>query len=501
MEEDLNNMDLILVPLDNRPVTYLLPEQILRLAGVSCSLPPRSLLGSLNTEAQIDVLNTWLQNKLSERPESPLILCMDTLAYGGLVNSRRSVTCEASILEQIKILELWKARFPHRKILAQSSILRVSDNYDNTEEKEYWARFGRDIFQWSEILHKVSKGLPVPAEVIQSTEACIPLDIRKDYLSMRRRNFKINTKLVEYVEKEVLDFLILSQDDSGAYGLNVLERDKLLQQAQQAGIQNKVVSYPGSDETLLTLITRTLIDSCPNKPAAAILFNDSQGKAITCLYEGQSLENSIKGQISAAGLIETSNTDEADFIVLVHSPINTNQGDHIHIQGLVDRRRVFSEDAVRKTISSLETIDRPVVIVDAVYANGADPVLVDTLLGRPELLQKLHGYAGWNTTGNSTGCALAMGAAAWFAQQNRYPYQSYLKSLLFIRLADDWAYQTIVRQNMSASPSSAELSQGMAPHLERIARALEFTPGPVRVSSPWNRKFEVEVQLPATARV
>lgn len=494
-------MDLILVPLDNRPVTYLLPEQILRLAGISCSLPPRSLLGSLNTEAQVDVLNTWLQNKLSERPDSPLILCIDTLTYGGLINSRRSSSSETVIQEQVKILETWKTRFPQRQILAQSSILRVSDNYDNTEEKEYWARFGREIYQWSEILHKVSKGIPVPAETIQTTETRIPLEIRKDYLAMRRRNFKLNTKLVDYVEKGILDFLILSQDDSGTFGLNVLEKDKLLQQAEQIGVREKIASYPGSDETILTLITRTLMDNCHNKPSVAIRFNDQQGKTTTCLYEGQSLENSIKGQICAAGLAETTETDQADIVVLVHSPVNAEQGDHIHIPGLTDRRHVGSEEAAKKTIAILETIAGPVVIVDAVYANGADPLLIDMLLSRPELLQKLHGYAGWNTTGNSAGCALAMGAATWFAQQNHYQYQAHLKSLLFIRLADDWAYQTVVRQNISANPSSAELSQGMAPHLERIARALEFTPGPVRVSSPWNRKFEVEVQLPATARV
>ena len=45
---------------------------------------------------------------------------------------------------------------------------------------------------------------------------------------------------------------------------------------------------------------------------------------------------------------------------------------------------------------------------DIAFANGADNALMKQLQDR-DLLDKLYGYAGWNTATNSTGFALGMG--------------------------------------------------------------------------------------------
>ena len=157
--------------------------------------------------------------------------------------------------------------------------------------------------------------------------------------------------------------------------------------------------------------------------------------------------------------------------------------------------------AVACTLDLAAQTETPLVIADVAYANGADPLLVEQLLKRKDILSRVSGYAGWNTTGNTTGSAVALGVAAWFsrhsqkAQAARQEMSEVLKQALFIRLADDWAYQTQVRKQLAGDLSQQRLEEMMQPYLERIKEALDFEPGPVEVTLPWRRSFEVEITL------
>ena len=159
-------------------------------------------------------------------------LLPSTVCYnGGLITGRRSLEDLKTITARLDRIKKWKSlcQMP-LTIMAQSSIMRISDNYDNTEEKEYWAKYGREIFEWSACLHKLAQGeKPIPG-LLESLERRIPEPIRKDYLDTRRRNFSINMSLLKGMEgdktQRFLDYLIFSQDDSGAYGLNVSEKRK-----------------------------------------------------------------------------------------------------------------------------------------------------------------------------------------------------------------------------------------------------------------------------------
>lgn len=80
-------MKIAFVPIDNRPVCYTLPKSISQIDdGIEFFLPERSLLGDLENIANIQGLFDWLRGlpKLDA-----LVLSLDTLAYGGLIPSRR----------------------------------------------------------------------------------------------------------------------------------------------------------------------------------------------------------------------------------------------------------------------------------------------------------------------------------------------------------------------------------------------------------------------------
>ena len=129
-------MRVAFLPIDNRPVCYTLPKLIAQTDdGIEFFIPERGLLGGLTKNADIEGLFDWMRGL----PElDAMVLSLDTIAYGGLIPSRR---CPETF-EQIKArVEKLKEILIEKKckIYAFSSIMRISNNNYNIEEKEYWA--------------------------------------------------------------------------------------------------------------------------------------------------------------------------------------------------------------------------------------------------------------------------------------------------------------------------------------------------------------------------
>ena len=69
------------------------------------------------------------------------------------------------------------------KIYAVSSIMRISNNNINEEEKSYWDKYGRDIFRYSYLAHKLLRNydIELEAEMIKLAQH-IPFEVIDDYL-------------------------------------------------------------------------------------------------------------------------------------------------------------------------------------------------------------------------------------------------------------------------------------------------------------------------------
>ena len=170
-------MKICLIPIDNRPVCYCLPYDIAAIDNdIELLTPPREYVGDLQKTARIDNIMNWLINM----PEcDAIILSLDTVAYGGLIPSRRSKDTFEDIkkrIENLKQILMDKKS----KIYAFSSIMRISNNNFNIEEKEYWSQYGKKIFEYSYNFHKNG-----------TTATDIPKEILDDYLNTRKRNFGI----------------------------------------------------------------------------------------------------------------------------------------------------------------------------------------------------------------------------------------------------------------------------------------------------------------------
>ena len=171
------------IPIDNRPICYTLIEQISAInKNMELYLPERKFLGGLYDTANISAILEWLK---SLPKVDYMVISLDTIAYGGLVPSRRTSDSYDEIKK--KLDEFKKAiKALGARVFAFSSIMRISNNNINEEEKEYWNPWGKRIFEYSYHQHK-SRALRQMNCVINT----VPADILEDYLNTRKRNFEI----------------------------------------------------------------------------------------------------------------------------------------------------------------------------------------------------------------------------------------------------------------------------------------------------------------------
>ena len=67
-------MKVLLIPLDDRPITYSYPQLVAKAAGIVPIVPPRTLLGSLSEAAKVEALNTWVDAAIARERPSALLL-------------------------------------------------------------------------------------------------------------------------------------------------------------------------------------------------------------------------------------------------------------------------------------------------------------------------------------------------------------------------------------------------------------------------------------------
>lgn len=439
------------LPIDNRPVCYTLPEQIAKIdESIELFLPDRSLLGDLTKYADVNGIFEWLKNlpKLDA-----LVISLDTAAYGGLISSRRCSDSFEEIREKIeKLKEILKEK--NAKIYAFSSIMRISNNNINEEEKIYWNLWGKKIFEYSFNFCKNNGENPPQTD--------IPQKILTDYLNTRKRNFEINKIYLEWQKEGLFDTLVFSKDDCAEFGFNVREAQEL----ENLGGFVKT----GADEIPLTLLARAI----QGKIKIAPIFTEASQKNLISNYEDVSIEKSVTGQIELAGC-EVSELQNADMLLYVNN-FKNHQGE------IVMKRPT-------EPFSDVWNIpQKPYMVADVRFANGADNSLVNKLFEKG-FDENFYGYSAWNTSANSLG-SLICGAKVKFLAK-KYNDKEF-KKLEIVRFLDDWAYQANVRQTLS-KPDTTELTTKMKTFEKEVAKVLK-TEFEVKYSFPWKRLFEVEVE-------
>ena len=96
-----DNKELLLIPLDSRPVCTILPKNLGHLAGVHFILPPNEALDKYTEPANKDFLQKWLKEKAVN--VKSVLASTDLLLHGGLLHGRTHL---ASKLEQENLISI-----------------------------------------------------------------------------------------------------------------------------------------------------------------------------------------------------------------------------------------------------------------------------------------------------------------------------------------------------------------------------------------------------------
>ena len=500
-DRDRPTVHIALVPLDERPVNVQIPIEVAQIAGSTLELPPAEAMPVFRAPADFDSLAAWVRDIGSRPAVTRLVVCIDTLVFGGIIPARitgQGVTESVGRLDVLR--EVAKSR-PDVAILAASLVMRASDSYSAVEEPKYWSEYGRELHRFGGDLHKAVRddieGTPVDA----GATVHIPERILRDFEARRLRNHIVNLTTIALHEEGTIDTLAITADDTAPLSAGSIEQTWLRHWQRALPRGREVLSYPGADEVGAVLVARALVKHL-RPPVIQVKCGEYDGLERVPNFENVSLRDSIARQIAAIGGRIAGEGETADIVLVAHAP-DPAHGDYFGAQPAGDPA------ATAATIATIEQALESgalVALADVRFSNGADPELVDELARRGTLL-KLAAYAGWNTAGNSIGSALAHAVARWGGAQTASVNLEAAKRALLTRIVEDRGYQSGIRQRIQREILGGSIKP-VSPKLVRAACAAiqidlqeyltQLTGGGwqvMAVTLPWQRSFEIELTI------
>lgn len=238
-----------LLPLDSRPVNRVYPVKLADLKGKETRVLPWYRLGRGQVSGDIEIIHDWI---LGQTDAEVLIVSLDSVAYGGLVQSR-SVDLPAEIaLERLKVVREWK---------------------DKT-------------------------GKPIYASIT------IP---RHPDAKYRERNLTVIREMMRWARDGVFTDLRVTWDDAVTGSPAVKEAESL-----KSLLAPNIRLYPGADEVASALVASYL---SPEPRTLKVMFSDPAKAREVIKYDGLPLIDSVKLHAGSVGFqVVEDNADLTLFV-------------------------------------------------------------------------------------------------------------------------------------------------------------------------------------------
>ncbi len=487
---------IVLLPLDERPCNFDFPTRLFDHDGINIVRPEE--LGHKKRPADTSRLQTFLKDECKDA--DALVISMDMLLYGGLIPSRIHHLTEEQLRGEEETLHELKKENPRLIIYGFQVIMRCPSYSSSDEEPDYYDTYGELIHRAGEAIHKSRLGLADESGT-QEILPKIPTEALNDYIARRQINCEMDLRTLDLVKDGTVDFMVIPQDDSALYGYAAMDQEKVRKEIIKRGLSDKVLIYPGADEVELTLLARLVNKLAGKKPSVYVRYIADGAHGIIPLYEGNTLGGTIKYHILAAGCRIAETHTEADFILVITAPSGKMEESMDQPSKMPGYRVERNLPEMIDFISDMVNEGRRVVVADNAYANGGDLEITE-MLNRAGLLMKLAGYAGWNTSANTLGTAIAEGV-----ESMRDDSEGSRRDFLVQRYIEDCGYCSVVRKKITDELSGTGYNYFNvgAPDGEIAGRAADLLKCYINtglssiadsvwiqnVTLPWSRMFEV----------
>ncbi len=489
---------LLYIPMDNRPVCLDYTVRSMEAAGWSVEVPSEEDIASGSRAGNPEKLFTWLEDKMGG--SEAVVVSGDALIYGGLVASRTHEIPLDVLLRRAERLTELKKKFRGKKFYVFSTIMRSPKSSSAPVEPAYYAQWGQKLFRLGALEDKLELKVISKSErkELKSLREEIPADILNDMYGRRENNLKVTKYLLHGVESGDFDYMLVGRDDTSSFSQahkEARELDILVHELPRERIR----FFAGADELGLLLLTRAYTRLKYELPLVNAVYAPGKGGATIPSYEDNTVAESVKQHIYAAGAFPVSKGRRADLTLAVNTPSNGITEEASSAANTYDTTAA-TEDFLGKIATLSDS--KPVAVADVKYGNGADNAFVKGLFAGG-LAYKIVAYNGWNTSGNTIGFSIGQGLLSKnYAEDVR-------RELLQQRYLDDWAYQANVRMQTyrqliwpnhwpnsglsreQKSVAEKEITQSIrlltSPYLGDVVDEYNFT-------LPWSRMFEIKVE-------
>ncbi len=533
-----------LIPLDSRPCNWLYPLRLADVAGVRLMVPPLEFLGWREKAGDAQALFDWLSG-LPIQLEG-LLVSIDALLYGGLVQSRTADVREKSPEQIAEFIGIFLRSRPGCRLHCFKTVPRIGTTLLKSSELNLYNEILKRGQGSGEIPETAGgEGQPEKsADEIEKEKAFKELaDVAyTEYLSARKRNQEDHLELLGSLLPMATSWCI-SVEDGSETGPQLDEVDELMNSVS-TDLARKISVVNGCDEQGMVMLARHLRDGIEGRLPVGIWWSypDSAARIakFECYTSGQNLAKFLEhlrlspldpgiGTWSNDPQIVLGGADE-DIIkrkvpLLIINNFEREQGDHMK-----DGKPCPISQHVNNPIPFLgplllaNTVD--VYVADIAWANGGDPALDEAFAqGNGNYL---CGYSSWNTAGNTFGKALAQivcrgyriandpaerttTAAVWAAE--RFKFESLLSDRWFPIIVRQKFWQIVTANGGDpwnfdlytielVEKGCLDLRKPMKSSYDTKHRAIYRGRGikapntiEPEITFPWNRLFEVDVRV------
>ncbi|MBO7086004.1 MAG: DUF4127 family protein, partial [Bacilli bacterium] len=451
--------------------------------------------------AKINELKLWIKENIIDCDY--LIISLDTLIYGGLIPSRLHHSSLEELIFNLDYIKEIKELNPKLKIYVFLTIMRTPNSNFNGEEPTYYAKYGKMIFRIGQLLNKQKINIITEAEnkELITLKKKVPSKVINDYIDRRIINMKVLRHAYDMYVEGVFDYFYIPQDDSSPFGFTRIDQMEIKEYMKD----KDVLLFPGADEVGMVMITRAINDYYQVSPKVYVHYASSMGAYVVPSFEDRMIDLTINSQITSIGGIRVESVTGADIVLMV------NIGSAM-IYFPTAEERIIPYDINRNLsefISFLKYAKSLGKIVGV--ADVADPVYSDlelvNLLNIHHLLLEIDGYAGWNTASNTVGTVLAETSILNISKNKKAN-----KKFLIHRYYDDVGYCSHARGWTDVNAALARgYSEGkldgkngtcvamargeLMDYMEKMYPDVSKYVKDIKVSSPWNRTFEMQFNI------
>ena len=380
----------ILVPLDGRPPCRQFVIDAGRIGGTEVVTPPHELQDYYSQPGDTKAMRRWLLEEVAKGTTDAVFLSVDQLLYGGLLTAREKQATPAEVEEFLAFLRELHEANPAVPIYAFSILPRLTpqDTIDGYDER-------RDIMAYSRLAGRQAAGLPVDETKLAALKAKIPPASLERYLAHFRENATLNERLIDLTHEGTLTRLVLGQDDGEEYGIPNIEKYALLDYIKSLGLSDRQVFLThGADEIALSLLAAWHNEQTGYAPKIFVAYNDPGARDRVMPYMAVSTGVCTEEKIRLTGGSLAASPEEADFTLLV----STND---------TDKDTLWSRGACVRLLEDNLAKGQPTALVDLSKHFNADETVLPQLIAAAFPVNHLLAYAGWNTTSNAIGTAVA----------------------------------------------------------------------------------------------